>query len=204
MKPLLLAAFLLLFILNVQAQATGRSDAYSLTWSRGIVVFPGGDSILCTLRYNQQLSNGTLQVMDGDQIIALSARDVVSFTFYDSTREKTRKFSAMPVDVENDAGQKFFLEYIYHDQQFSILNHRTVDVPYAYMNYSRFVSKPTRVSKKYILNRSTGELMPLSKENTLRLMERRKEEILSFIEANRIRFKKTADYITVFRYHSSL
>lgn len=204
MKSLLLLAFLFLFFINVQAQSTSRSDTYSLTWSQGMVVFPAGDTVHCTLRYNQQLSNGTLQVMEGDLIIALSARDVASFTFYDSSRQKTRKFSAMPVDKLNDAGQKFFLEYIYHDQQFSILNHRTVDVPYEYMNYSRFVSRPARISRKYILNMTTGELMPLSKENTLRLMEQRKEEIMSFIQDHHIRFKKTADYITVFRYHSSL
>jgi hypothetical protein len=204
MKSLLLPAFLFLFIVNVQAQTTIRPDTYSLAWSHGTVMFPGGDSVRCVLRYNQQMSNGTLQIMDGDDIIALSARDVASFSFYDSIREKTRKFSVMPVDAGNEAGQKYFLEYIYNDQQFSILNHRTVGVPYEYMNYSRFVSKPARISRKYILDMNTGELMPLSKENTLRLMQRRKEEIMSFIQDNHIRFKKTADFISVFRYHSSL
>jgi hypothetical protein len=204
MRRLLLLPVLLFLSASVLAQLSVKTDTYSLAWNRGMVVFPAGDTVHCNLRYNQAISNGILQVKEGDRIIALTAKDVATFCFYDSTREKERKFSAMPVSTAENADQKFFLEYIYDDERFSILNHRTIGLPYEYMNYSRFVSKPARISRKYILNMRTGEIMPLSKENTLRLMQSRKEEIMSFIEANRIRFKKTADYICVFRYHSSL
>jgi hypothetical protein len=204
MKRLLLPVFLLLSIANSQAQFPTKTGTYSLNWRYGTVIFPAGDTISCSLRYNQAISNGTLQVKEGDKVLALSAKDVTAFSFYDSIREKHRKFTAMPVSADHPAGQKFFLECIYDDHRFFILNHRTIDVPYDYMNYSRFISKPARISRKYILNVSTGELIPLSKENTLRLMEDRKNEIMAFIQANRIKFKKTADYISVFRYHSSL
>jgi hypothetical protein len=110
----------------------------------------------------------------------------------------------MAVAEEEYSKQKVFLESLYNDKQFIILNHRTMDVPYDYMNYTRLISKPVRISKKYILNTRTGELLPLSKENTLRLLERRKDEITAFIQEHHLRFKKVADFIDVLEYHSSL
>lgn len=204
MKRLLLCVAILFPISFSQAQTKAPQDEYSLAWNQGKVIFYTGDTVECMLRYNQTLSVGALQIMKDDNIITLPSKDVLSFSFYDERKGQTRYFSSMAVTEEEYVNQKVFLESLYNDTQFVILNHRTMDVPYDYMNYTRLISKPVRVSKKYILNAKTGELLPLSKENTLKLLESRKNEITAFIQEHHLRFKKVADFIDVLEYHSSL
>lgn len=203
MKRLILVVNACFLFLVAGAQLNPKVD-YSLTWYKGSVIFHTGDSLSCTLRYNQTLSIGAVQILQDDNVITLSSKDVKSFSFYDEEKGRLRKFSSLIVSDEVPENQKVFLEHLYNDSQFSILNQRTVDVPYDYMNYSRFISKPVRMSKKYILDTRTGAVLPLSKENTLKLLEPRKEEIISFIHERHLKFKRVADYIDVFEYHSSL
>jgi hypothetical protein len=202
MKGLHLCIVLCCISILVSAQVKSKATTtYSLTWNNGQVVFYTGDTVACSLRYNQFVSNGSLQVLRNDTVITLSARDVTTFSFFDLEKERYRKFAVLPIAA---SGQSCFVECLYNDTSFTIISHKTVDVPYAYMNYSRFIGKPIRLNKKYILNESTGELLPLSKDNVLHLMQRHRREILSFIHDNNIKFKRTADYIDVFRYHDSL
>jgi hypothetical protein len=178
-------------------------ESYSLAWNNGRVIFNTGDTIACKVRFNETIAKGVLQIMENESIVTVTADDVGSFSFYDAQGDKLRKFSTMSL-LKDDSQQKVFLERLYDDQQFSILKHKTLDVPYEYMNYTRLISKPVLMSKRYILNVSTGELLPLSKENALRLLAHRKTEITSFIQEHHIRFKRVADYINVFQYHNSL
>lgn len=205
MKRLLFCVVIPSIISFAQAQTKTLQEDYSLTWNQGKVIFYTGDTVSCKLRYNHTLSVGALQVMKDDNIITLPSRDVLSFSFYDEHKSRMRNFSSMSVSEEESyPNQKVFLESLYNDQQFIILNHRTMDVPYDYMNYTRLISKPVRISKKYILNTQTGELLPLSKENTLKLLQTRREEITAFIQEHHLRFRKVADFIDVFEYNSSL
>lgn len=187
----------------VAQQMSNHVESYSLTWHDGQVIFNTGDTVACNVRFNETIAKGVLQIMEDDNIVTVVADDVESFSFYDTQNDKLRKFTSMPLVIDNSQ-QKAFLERLYDDPQFSILKHKTLDVPYEYMNYTRLISKPVRMSRRYILNISTGELLPLSKENTLRLLASRKTEITSFIQEHHIRFKKVTDYINVFQYHSSL
>jgi hypothetical protein len=189
---------------GAQIKSNRTSANYSASWQAGSVIFQTGDSLHCNLRYNHAVPYGVLQIMEGDNVLTLSSEDVKSFYFYDAVKGRNRKFYSIPPFADQPAAHNFFMECLYYDEQFSILNHKTIGVPYDYMNYSRFVSKPAPISKKYILNTETGELFPMSRENALRMMEKRKAQVLSYIQSHRIRFKSVSDYIHVFEYHSSL
>jgi hypothetical protein len=202
MKRLLVGLVFCLFLIHVQAQVS--SDAYVLEWKSGSIYFKSGDTLACPVRYNHAASEGVLQVLEKDVVITLNPEDVDAFSFFDTRKMKERKFHS--ITIRKDAGQEhsFFMENLYSDNRFSIVNHRTMDVPYGYQNYTRLISKPVRISKKYVLDASTGELLPLSKENVLRLMNPKRQEVTDYIQSHRLRFKKTADYIDLFSYHSSL
>jgi hypothetical protein len=202
MKRLLLVVIVLASI-SSYSQFRPRYD-YSLTWHEGNVILYTGDTLACTLRYNQTLSIGALQILQDDEVITLSSKDVQEFSFYDIDKNRWRKFSSMMIEEEEPINQKLFLEHLYYNKQFSILNLKTIDVPFDYMNYTRLISKPVRMSKKYIMDSRTGALLPLSKENALKLLDPRRDEIASFIHEHRLRFKRVADYIDVLEYHSSL
>lgn len=205
MKQLLFGVVGFLLIVVAHGQIKPKyTNHYTLAWSKGSVIFNTGDTLHCDLRYHQSISNGTLQVMEGETIITLNANEVTTFSFFDEGKSKMRKFSTLLVSGKEHEHQNVFVERLYDDQQFSILNHKTVDVPYDYMNYSRFISKPVPLSKKYILDVKTGVLWPLSKENVLRLLEKKRTEISSFINQHHIKFKRVSDYIDIFQYHSSL
>lgn len=205
MKRLLFVIILCISFLSTFAQfKTQTKGEYSLVWHEGEIIFHTGDTLQCMLRYNQWLSVGTLQVLENNDVITVPSKDVRAFSFFDRERSRWRRFSSMKVNEEDAINGKVFLEHLYHNKQFSILNLRTVDVPYDYMNYTRLISKSVRISKKYLFDSRTGELLPLSKQNTLKLLEPRKEEIISFIQQQHLRFKRVADYINVLEYHNSL
>jgi hypothetical protein len=188
-------------ILLSQAQPESTTP-YSLHWNRGLIHFKSGDSIACTLRYNHSDSHGVLQVIENDNIITLLPQDVLSFSFFDNQRKRQRKFVSLTTTT--DSPQFFFMENLYSDSRFAIVNHRTMDVPYGYMHYTRLISKPVPMNKKYILDAGTGTMLPLSRENALRLMNTKRNEVSAYIQSHRLKFKKTADYIHLFEYHNSL
>jgi hypothetical protein len=199
MKRLLLP-IALVFASSVLAQNI-TSEKFSLDWTSGQIIFKTGDTLYCSLRFNQTGDKPILQLTDNAQTVTVPIRDVTQFSFFDSKKDRNRIFSSFKnPDV---AGHEFYMEKIYADRNFSILNHKTMEVP-AELNFSRFVGKPIKTYKKYLLNESTGELLPLSRESLLELLEPKKLEILSYVKSRNIRFKRISDFINVFEYHNSL
>jgi hypothetical protein len=192
----------LFFLTTISLSAQWFKPAsYSMAWNSGHLVFNSGDSVKCLIRYNVAASHSTLQIKDGENVLTISPRDLKSFSFYDSSRSKTRTFTSLKVQ---SPGNEVFLETLYWDSKFRILNHKTFGIPYEYMEYTRFISRPTLISRKYIFDVSSGKLLPASKENILSLLNSRKDEVAAYIDQHHIKFKRVADYIAVLKYHSSL
>ena len=199
----LITGFVIYCCFSLLAQSQ-TNEKFVIRWNDGSVVFKTGDTLMCKLRYNHAASCGILQVLENEIPVTVSPLDVASFSFYDERKQRLRRFSSLAIGQLEEKGQFFFVENIYSDHRFSIVNHRTMDVPNGYMNYTRLISKPVPMSKKFILDATTGQLLPLSKENAIRLLENRRNEVMSYIQNNHLKFKKTADYIHLFEYHSSL
>jgi hypothetical protein len=206
MKTLLisLALYCCLFAeLNAQLKTINPQN-YPSDWHEGSVVFNTGDTVACRLRYNQSIPDGILQIREAETTLTLPVNDVRSFFFYDSRRQQTRKFYSVAFKDSGELKRDYFMECLYNDDRFSILKHKTIGVNYDFMNYSRFISRHSRMIRQYILNRDTGELLPMSRENVLKLMDKRRDNVMSFIENNHIKFKSVNEYIDVFEYHRSL
>ncbi len=174
---------------------------YFPDWTQGVVVLETGDTVACTLRYNQMVSEGLLQVIDGQNILTLSVKDVKGFFFYDATRKRHRQFYTLMVPLNTNVRREMFLEYIYSNERVSILNHKTMDLAHSYMEVNPF-KQLVPVNKQYLLNFETGDLTPLSQKSALSLLQS-KPRSLRYIRENDIRFKKLSDYIRVFEYDSS-
>jgi hypothetical protein len=195
----------IIFSASAQVKLNSYTGTFSPEWHKGSIIFNTGDTVKCTLRYNQAFPAGILQLRKKEIAITIPPCDVKGFYYFDPKKDRVRKYYSMPLSANEPPTQEYFMECIYDDASISILNHKSIGVPYEYMNYSRFISKPSRISRKYILNAATGELLPLTRENALRLMgNNRKPAILSYIENHDIRFKSVTDYIHVFEYYSSL
>jgi hypothetical protein len=200
MKRLLLPIVFSLPIICGNAQHV-TSEKFSLAWTKGLVVFKTSDTLHCDLRFNQTGDKAILQVAESGYTLTVPIRDVRSFSFFDARKNRHRTFMAFqtPGTVEKE----FYMEKIYFDSHFSILNHKTMEVP-PELNFSRFVGKPVKTHKKYLLNESTGEMLPLSRENLFSLLQPKRDEIVSYVKARHIRFKRISDFINVFEYHNSL
>jgi hypothetical protein len=202
MKRLLVVLVIYCLCLAPTFAQVKSGENFDLAWKPGEVIFTSGDTVHCNLRFNHSASIGMLQVLENDIAVTLSPADVKTFSFYDVAKTRERNFSSLPALESED--QFYFMESLYSDERFSIVNHRTMDVPYGYMNYTRLISKPVKMSKKYIVDSTTGKLFPLSRENALRLLDAKQNELASYIQNHRLKFKRTADYIHLFQYHSSL
>lgn len=175
---------------------------YYPDWTPGLVVLETNDTVTCTLRYNQMVPEGLLQVLDGETILTLSVRDVKCFFFYDAKKNRYRKFYTLSVPVNGHLKREMFLEYIYGNDKVSILNHKTMGLAHSYMEYTPF-KQPIPLDRQYLLDCRTGEVLPISVENALSLLAE-KQKVASFIENSGIRFRKISDYVKIFEYDRSL
>ena len=175
---------------------------YYPDWTAGVVVLETNDTVSCTLRYNQMVPEGLLQVLDGETILTLSVKDVKCFFFFDSRKNRHRKFYTLSVPVNGTLKREMFLEYIYGNDNVSILNHKTMGLAHTYMEYTPF-KQPIPLDKQYLLDCRTGKVLPISEENALSLLQK-KQEVSSFIEDHHIRFRKISDYVKIFEYDRSL
>lgn len=171
-------------------------------WTPGLVVLETNDTVACDIRYNQMVPEGLLQVLDGDNVLTLSVRDVKCFFFFDAQKKRYRKFYTLSVPFEGNVSREMFLEYLYGNDDVSILNHKTMGLAHAYMEFTPF-KQPIPLNKQYLLDCRTGELLPISEENALSLLKE-KPQVVNFIEDNDIRFRKLSDYVKVFEYDQSL
>lgn len=171
-------------------------------WTTGMVILETNDTVTCSLRYNQMVPEGLLQVMDGDNVLTLSVKDVKAFSFYDERKSRYRKFFTLAVPLDGKKKREMFMEYVYGNDRVSILNHKTMGLPHAYMEFTPF-KQPVPVNKFYLLNCRNGQVLPVSEENALSLLEK-KQQVASFIKANDIRFRRLSDYVRIFEYDRSI
>ncbi|HEY0742822.1 MAG TPA: hypothetical protein VGD40_15235 [Chryseosolibacter sp.] len=198
MKRLLLP---LLFVSFSSAFSQHTTEKFLLDWTDGVVIFNTGDTLRCNIRFNQAAAHPILQIRNQDHTLTIPSNDVKQFSFFDSIRNRTRTFTSFPsTEIVN---QSCYMERIYGDSHFSILNRKTIETP-SELDFVRFAVKPAKIYKRYLFNESTGQLLPLSKENLFQLLETRKSEIASYVRMNGIRFRRISDFIKVFEYHNSL
>src|SRR4051794_25208193 len=111
MRRLIIILFTVGSIAHSSAQIRNKRPMYSLAWMQGKVILETGDTIACPLRYNPLVTEGLLQVMDGENMLTLSIRDVKGFLFYDEQKHKTRRFYTLAVNMNAEFEREFFLEY---------------------------------------------------------------------------------------------
>jgi hypothetical protein len=172
-------------------------------WTQGMVVLETNDTVMCELRFNQMVPEGLLQVLDGENILTLSVKDVKCFFFFDEKKNRHRKFFTLSVPLEGNVSREMFLEYVYGNDKISILNHKTMGLAHAYMEFTPLKEQATPLSKQYLLDFRTGKLLPISEKNALSMLDK-KEEIAGFIVKHGIRFRKLSDYVKIFEYDRSL
>jgi hypothetical protein len=171
-------------------------------WNSGMVVLQTNDTVACQLRFNQMVPEGLLQVLDGENILTLSVKDVRSFLFFDTKRARYRRFFTMSVPLNGSVTREMFMEYVYGNEKVSILNHKSMGFAHAYMEFTPF-KQPTLLNRQYLLNAETGKMLPISKENALSLIAN-KPGVNNFNQKNAITFRKVTDYNRVFEYNKSL
>lgn len=176
--------------------------AYFPEWTAGVVVLETNDTVACNLRFNQMVPEGLLQVLDGENILTLSVKDVKGFFFYDEARERYRKFFTLSMPFDGYVDREMFLEYVYGNDRVSILNHKTMGLAHGYMEFTPF-KQAIPLNKQYLLDCRTGKLLPISEENAFSLVEKKKK-VAGFIAKNHLRFRKLSDYVKIFEYDHSL
>jgi hypothetical protein len=190
------------FVTIPAANDSKTTIQYFPGWTQGLVVLETNDTVACQLRFNQMVPEGLLQVLDGDNILTLSVKDVKCFFFFDAKKNRYRKFFTLSVPMDGYVSREMFLEYIYGNDKVSILSHKTMGLAHSYMEYTPF-KQAIPLNKQYLLDSRTGKLLPISEQNALSLLER-KQEVSNFIQDNEIRFRKISDYVKVFEYDQSL
>lgn len=203
MAPLFFSFMLSASVLQITPQTNPSAPIHFYPdWTTGFIVLETDDTVACKLRYNQLVPEGLLQVLDGETILTLSVKDVKSFFFFDPKKDRQRRFYTLSIPINGYVKREMFLEYIYGNENVSILNHKTMGLARVYMEYTPF-KQPIPLNRQYLLDCRTGEVLPISEENAMSLLEE-KQKVAAFIDNHHIRFRKISDYVKVFEYDRSL
>jgi hypothetical protein len=90
-------------------------------WAFGEVHLVSGEVFESVLQLSVGLTEGTLKVKKGDQIVSLSPRQVDRFQYFDSAFNNTREFISVPCKFRKRTGSKnIFLELIYEGEKYSV------------------------------------------------------------------------------------
>jgi hypothetical protein len=172
-------------------------------WYQGTVVFHSGDTLKCKLRFTRMVSEGLLQVLDEDHVEVLTVKDVKTFSYFDSKQSKVRTFFTLPLMPElSTRAHEVFIEHLYSTHNFSILNYKCLGYP------EKLAAMPFRkkkvLNKQYLFDNNTGEILPMSKQNILLLMQDKKTNVVTYLNSNHIKLKSVSEFIQLLDYHQSL
>jgi hypothetical protein len=162
-----------------------------------------GDTVECQLQFTRKVTEGLLKIRTGNTEQILTVKQVRSFEYWDEAKKKTRHFSMLSVQPElSGKKHEVFMEIMYNDQYFSIVNHRTMGYPQNTWQFSPFRKKIV-VENLYLLENQTGEALPLCKESLLKMSGSKQAQINQFLETFRA-LKSITDYMEVLEYHQAL
>jgi hypothetical protein len=172
-------------------------------WNKGKVVLISGDTVECQLQFTRKVKEGLLQILNGNTEQILTVKQVRSFEYWDEAKKKTRYFSMLSLQPElSGKKHEVFMEIMYSDQHFSIVNHRTMGYSDKTWQFSPFRKKVV-VENSYLLENESGEVLPLCKENLLKMAGSKQVELDQFLQSFRA-LKSIRDYMEVLEYHQAL
>gem|GEM_PF-4927553 len=200
----LLIFFLQLFFCLSSYSASAVFHKKPADFHEGIVVLHSGDTIHCKLRFTRKVSEGLIQVLKSDHVEILTVKHVHAFSYRDERKKQTRTFYNITITPElSTRKHEVFLELMYANNNFLILNHRTLGYSEKSIQINPFRQRVV-VEKHYLFDKRGGHSLPLSRENMLQMLEGQKEEIVSYLETAGLKFRSVDDFINVLDYHQSL
>jgi len=173
-------------------------------WHKGTVVMQNGDTIRGYVKFTRKVSEGLLQMKKGKRVEVLTVKEVAAFSYYDKEKKRTRTYLTLSLLPDLATREhEIFIEYVYGNNKLSLLNYKTLGFAENALQLNPFRSK-TVVNKRYLLNKKTGKILPLTKENILGLMDEERTEVMTYLQSNGIRLKTLDEYISLLDYHQTL
>jgi len=172
-------------------------------WHEGKVVLETNDTLKGLVKYDIQ--NDLLQVKVRNKLESLTARKVLTFEIFDTTVKRYRQFYSLPYSPNNTYKTPVFFELLCEGKITLLakekLEYRTVNSPFFYGNYSRLVL----VNIFYLLKQN-GVIQEFQgkKNDWLKVMETRENEVREFSKVNRLDFDEKYDLTRIIDYYNSL
>jgi hypothetical protein len=201
MKRLLEVCLLsvLLFIFVTTGEANKNPEFY-----KGTVKLFSGDTLTCQLRFTRKVSEGLIQIINDGKFQVLTVKDVSSFAFFDEARKTSRTFLNVSLKPEfSTRRHEVFVEVLHSNDVLAIVNHRTIGYSKKSFQFNPF-RKKTVIDNLYLLEKGSGLILPLSKENVLAMMKENKATVETYLETSTLKFKQLSDYATLLDYQQTL
>ena len=197
----------------IATQAYAQRNAY---WIEGKVTFKNGHTQYCMLNYDATVSEGLLQIREGEKLLTYTVKDVERFSFFDDNAGQWRRFYSIPFYLtQGKVTREFFMELVYSGEQWSILRKKERWVgPYTYQVLSPESYVLQRAEKKikyarfyeqsYLLDMETGAVEELTKDTLLESVRDQKPAMKAFIKEHRLRFHAVEDFVDLLNYYHQL
>jgi hypothetical protein len=207
----LLVFFLLTFLPTYSYSQNNSSipeDNYeeNKIWYDGQVVFKEGDTVNCLLSYEPLKTRFILHINDGNEIFAYNPKVISSFSYFDTSLKKERRFESFIPEQNN----MVFIEILFKDSDFSIIRQETIFLKVkTYSGYS-YPGTPAlggipqseyktasvkEMDKLFILDEKQSKLYALSKRKLIHLTKLWEKEIVVFIKRNNLKLEEDVDHL---------
>lgn len=157
--------FVLLFLAVIHTALAQSPDTYNgMKWYQGAVFNEEGQGASCKINYDFVSDEITIQA-NGDQK-SIGPNDIIAFAIVDSLNQKRKFFSLPHIDPRNGRKKKRFYEYVYNNEQYSLL--MTHDIGYYEYAFSDQFSESTHhayprqaIIRTIYLNDPKGAITPI-------------------------------------------
>jgi len=195
-------ALALFFIVLFQIQSNAQVFPSEL-WHEGKLVLVSEDTLQGKLKYD--LPKGIVQIDLNEKVYTYSAKNIFYFELYDITSEHYREFYVLPYGVASSYKTPVIFEVLI-EGNISLLSQEYVGVkniqnPYSYGNYS----KEVLVYDYFFLDKN-GNITKYTqkKKDLLTALAKRKNQVVEYMKANRLRHDKRNDLVRIIAFYNAL
>ena len=206
MKGMLLAIGLVFF-----GFTSARCQVSADYWHEGFVVTIDHDTLNGTIKYD--LETNMVQINVQNQIRAFSSYKVFYFELFDEVYKNYRQFYTIPYKLKANYSAPVIFELLYEGGLSLLSREKIVQVsptsnPIYYSSRGMYSPSFTQtlVEYDYYFLDKKGLIMYFdgSRNDLLRIMSKKKEEVKSFMQKNRLKPSDMKDLIRIASFYNSI
>jgi hypothetical protein len=186
-------------------------------WTSSDLVMTNGETVSGEIQFNLIDKPTFIQLRIDGNLFEVPASAIKEFSFFDSTAARTRTFGGIyhrrqrGIVLMEYRGQNSNYAVVWHRFSKTVWHDELGGQPSIHLTgrpdpLQRATSKPSTSlrDEKYLYDRRSGELIPLSFESLMKICASRQREVKTYIRERELKIETVKSYMDVLNYFATL